>query len=171
MHADIESCRALIDVATAGLDDRQAAIRVDGRWSVAEIIEHLDRTYTGTVKGMERCLDAGAPRVSAQSTRNRLRRFVVVTLGLFPTGIPAPRHVLPSGEVSLSELVARIGDPLAEMDAVLGRARDRFGDGQVLDHPVLGPFTTADWARFHRVHTRHHCRQIEERRRRVEALP
>ena len=33
-----------------------AAKRVDGRWSVAEIVEHLDRTYSGTVKGFDRCL-------------------------------------------------------------------------------------------------------------------
>jgi hypothetical protein len=101
---------------------------------------------------------------------HRWRRFVVVTLGWFPTGITAPRHVLPSGEVSLSELAARTRDHLAEMDAVLLRVRDQFGAGRVLDHPVLGPFTADDWARFHHVHTRHHCRQIDERRRRVEAL-
>lgn len=168
MHRDIEACRSVIEAATIGLDDERAAIRVDGRWSIAEIIEHLDRTYTGTVKGLERCLDAGAPRVSTPTPRSRLRRFIVVTLGWFPTGIQAPRHVLPGGEVALSAMADRIRLHLAEMDAALIRATERFGSGAVLDHPILGPFTTEDWARFHRVHTRHHCRQIAERRRRVD---
>jgi Protein of unknown function (DUF1569) len=168
MHRDIEACRSFIDAATFGLDDERAAVRLDGRWSIAEIIEHLDRTYTGTVKGLERCLDAGAPRVSAASARGRIRRFFVVTLGWFPTGIQAPRHVVPSGEMTLSALAGRIRTHLAEMDAVLVRASERFGAGPVLDHPILGPFTAADWARFHRVHTRHHCRQIDERRRRAD---
>jgi hypothetical protein len=170
MHRDIEACRSFIDAATIGLDDERAAIRVDGRWSIAEIIEHLDRTYTGTVKGLERCLDAGTPRVSATSARTRLRRFFVVTLGWFPTGIQAPRHVLPAGEMPLSALTGRIRSHLADMDAVLVRTTERFGAGPVLDHPILGPFTADDWTRFHRVHTRHHCRQIDERRRRVDGL-
>jgi hypothetical protein len=161
----------LIDTATAGLDDGDGAIRIDGRWSIAEIVEHLDRTYTGTSKGLERCLESGSTRTTAPDLRGRLRRFWVVTLGRFPTGIEAPRHVLPSGEVSLSAMMARVHQHLGEMDAVFVRARARFGDIAVLDHPLLGPFTITDWARFHQVHTRHHCAQIRERRGRLERTP
>lgn len=164
MHADIESCRSLIDTAVAGLDDERGARRVDGRWSIAEIVEHLDRTYTGTSKGLQRCLESGATRATAPTLRSRVRRFWVVTLGRFPTGIEAPRHVVPSGEVSLSAMRARVEQHLSEMDDVFARARERFGDQAVLDHPILGPFRIADWARFHLVHTRHHCAQIRERR-------
>jgi hypothetical protein len=165
MHHDLARCRTLIAAATAGLDDQRASERVDGRWSVAEIVEHLDRTYTGTTKGLERCLEAGATRASPQSLKRSMRRFVVVTLGWFPTGVEAPRHVQPTGELSLSTLLERAGAHLAEMDATLARAAARFGSGPVMDHPILGPFTAAHWARFHCVHTRHHCRQITERRR------
>jgi hypothetical protein len=70
----------------------------------------------------------------------------------------------------LSALTGRIRSDLADMDTLLLRAIERFGTGPVLDHPILGPFTAADWARFHRVHTRHHCRQIDERRRRMHGL-
>ena len=168
MNADLASCRTLIDTATAGLDDQRAAIRLDGRWSVAEIVEHLDRTYTGTTKGLGRCLDAGSTRTTAPHFRGRLRRFLVVTLGWFPDGIQAPRHVQPSGEVSLSAVMSRVSQHLSELDAIFVRATAHFGDEAILDHPLLGPFTIADWARFHRVHTRHHCKQIRERRGRVE---
>ena len=164
MHGDVEACRSLIDSAIAGLDDEQGAIRFAGRWSIAQIVEHLDRTYTGTSKGLLRCLDAGSTRTTAPTLRGRLRRFVVVTLGWFPSGIEAPRHVVPSGELPLSAVAARARQHLAEMDEVLARAAERFGRGAVLDHPILGPFSIADWARFHRVHTRHHCAQIRDRR-------
>jgi len=169
MHPDLVRCQTLIESAAAGLDDGQAALRVDGRWSVAEIVEHLDRTYTGTVKGLERCLEAGAPRVTSSTLKGRAQRFWVVTLGRFPTGIPAPRHVIPSGEMRLSEIVARTSTHLAAMDDALARAGARFGQRSVMDHPILGPFTVSHWARFHFVHTRHHCRQIAERRGRLAA--
>jgi hypothetical protein len=165
MLRDIARCQTLIGSATAGLDDKRGATRVGGRWSIAEIIEHLDRTFTGTSKGLERCLQAGAPRVTADTFSIRIRRWWVVTLGRFPTGIPAPRHVLPSGELLLSDVIARSSAHLAEMDAALARAVERFGADAVMDHPILGPFTAAQWARFHYVHTRHHCRQIAARRR------
>jgi hypothetical protein len=169
MGSEISRCRTLIADAVAGLDDERAAVRVEGRWSIAEIVEHLDRTYSGTTKGLERCLDAGATRVTGQSLRTRARRFVVVTVGYFPTGVDAPRHVLPSGAVTLSEVVERAGAHLQEMEGMLARAAERFGNGLVMDHPILGPFTAAHWARFHAVHTRHHCRQIVERRGRLHA--
>jgi hypothetical protein len=167
-NRDVEACRSLIDAAIAGVDDVQGSVRVDGRWSIAEIVEHLDRTYTGTSKGLLRCLEAGSTRTSGAATvRGRLRRFVVVTLGWFPSGIEAPRHVVPTGELQLSAVAAASRQHLAEMDEVFVRARERFGRRAVLDHPILGPFSIADWARFHRVHTRHHCTQIRGRRGRL----
>jgi hypothetical protein len=167
MHDNLARCWTLIETATAGLDDRRAATGVNGRWSIAEIVEHLDRTYTGTSKGLTRCLEAGAPRVTPDSVKNRMRRLWVVTLGRFPTGIEAPRHVVPSGELLLSTLVPRVEAHLADMDAALKTAAARFGAGPLMDHPILGPFTAGDWARFHYVHTRHHCRQIAARRHAV----
>lgn len=168
MNRDLEACRSIIESAIAGLDDVQGAVRVDGRWSIAEIVEHLDRTYTGTSKGLARCLETGATRATAPTARTRLRRFAIVTIGWFPTGIEAPRHVVPSGAILLSAVTARARQHLAEMDEIFVQVRERFGRQAVLDHPLLGPFTIADWARFHFVHTRHHCAQIRERRGRIE---
>src|SRR5215204_1864955 len=108
MHPELERCLTLIHEATAGMDDASAATRVDGRWSVAEIVEHLDRTYTGTVKGFERCLGAGVSRASASTFRSRLRVFAILGLGYFPTGIEAPAHVVPTGRVALQELLEKV---------------------------------------------------------------
>ena len=91
-----------------------------------------------------------------------------VRLGWFPTGIEAPRHVVPTGAVALSEVIVRSGAHLREVDDAIARIVERFGRGPVLDHPILGPFTAADWVRFHHVHTRHHCRQITDRRTKLD---
>ena len=170
MHPDLAHCLALITDGTAGLDDEQARVRVDGRWSIAEIVEHLDRTYSGTVKGLQRCLESGAPRASARTLKSRAQTFVVVSLGMFPTGIEAPKHVVPSGAVGLAELRTRARANLAALDTAMQAAVERFGHGPLMDHPILGPFSPSQWLRFHRVHTRHHHKQMIARRRLVQAI-
>jgi len=171
MHPSLQDCLSMILEAAGGLDDDQGAVRVGERWSVAEIVEHLDRTYTGTTKGFERCLAAGAVKAGALTMRIRARKFTILTLGLFPSGIEAPRHVTPTGQPRLSALLERVSGSLAKFDDAARRAEARWGRALVLDHPILGPFTADDWRRFHRVHTRHHQRQIVERRRLAAAIP
>jgi hypothetical protein len=170
MHPELQRCLTLLDAATAGLDEAAAGTRVDGRWSVAEIVEHLDRTYTGTTKGFERCLEAGMPRASAPTMRSRIRVFTVVTLGYFPSGIEAPKHVVPTGRVSLPEVMEKVRAHLQALDGAAAATEARLGSGPVMDHPILGPFTVAQWMRFHRIHTHHHQKQILERRTRLASL-
>lgn len=169
MHRELQRCLTLLEEATTGLDEAHAATRLDGRWSVAEIVEHLDRTYSGTVKGFERCLGSGVSRASAPTLKSRLRAFAVVRLGYFPTGIEAPAHVIPTGLVSLQDVMQNVRAHLQALDAAAAATEARLGRGRVMDHPILGPFSVAQWMRFHRMHTRHHHRQIVERRRRLDA--
>jgi hypothetical protein len=170
MHTELARCLATIEGAVSGLDDVAGARSIDGRWSVAEIVEHLDRTYTGTTKGFERCLQSGTPRASAPTLKSRMRVFLVVTLGYFPRGIEAPAHVVPTGRVLLPELLQRVGAHLESLDVAAAAAKSRFGTGPVMDHPILGPFTVDQWLRFHRIHTTHHQKQIVERRQRLQAI-
>ena len=163
MHPELHRCLTLIDEASA-------AIRENGRWSVVEIVEHLDRTYSGTAKGFQRCLDSGTSRASAPTLKSRLRIFAVVTLGYFPTGIEAPAHVVPTGLLSLEDVMLKLRAHLQALDASAAATEARLGRGRVMDHPILGPFTVAQWMRFHRIHTRHHQKQIVERRRRLGSL-
>ena len=137
---------------------------------MTEIVEHLDRTYTGTTKGFERCLETGVPRASAPTLKSRLRTFAVVRLGYFPSGIEAPTHVVPTGRVSLAAVMPQLRAHLQALDEAAAATEARLGRGRVMDHPILGPFTVAQWMRFHRIHTRHHQKQIVERRRRLESL-
>jgi hypothetical protein len=163
VHPDLERCLAILDDCTRGIAPDAARARIDGRWSVAEIVEHLDRTYSGTAKGFEKCLEAGAPLAKNFSLKGKLRAFVVVTLGRFPEGVPAPKHVIPTSEVDLPTALANARRDLERFDRAAIAARDRFGSGPVLDHPLIGAFTVDQWLRFHVVHTRHHEKQIRAR--------
>ena len=165
MHPHLDRCIAIIHASTAGVSPEIATRRsADGRWSIVEIVEHLQLAYWGTAKGLERCLERGAPSATHFSFGHKLGTFVVVKLGFFPHGRQAPKHVLPTGQVDLAAAIAAARRDLAWLDETATRARERFGSADVLDHPILGAFTVDEWMRFHWIHTRHHAKQIQARR-------
>jgi hypothetical protein len=164
VHAELGQCVEIIRASTAGLAPDLAVRRVGDRWSILEIVEHLKLAYSGTAKGLERCLEQDTPLAKPTTIKRKLRAFVVVTLGYFPEGIQAPRHIIPAGGATLAELIERVQVEIDRLDAVSVRVRDRFGSIKVLDHPILGAFSIDQWVRFHRVHTRHHDKQIRARR-------
>ncbi len=135
------------------------------RWSVAEIIEHLTLTYSGTAKGFERCVETGAPLASAATAKQRLQQFLVISLGYFPVGRKAPKQVVPTGRLQFGAVLASVRRDLARLDDAAAQARLLLGRGKMLDHPILGALTVDQWLKFHRVHTRHHAVQIKQRRR------
>lgn len=165
MHSHLTDTRRLLDDAIHGIDAGVASQRpVPDRWSIAEIVEHLALAYEGTTKSVQRCMDRGTPAATSPGWRQRFFKWVIVDVGYFPTGAEAPKHVRPQG-VGLAAAVERAHEGLATMDQALAAAADRFGDRVALvDHPILGAFSIEDWRRFHRVHTRHHARQIHARR-------
>ena len=135
-----------------------------GKWSAAQVLEHLYLTYTGTVKGCERCLQAGKPLARAPMMMDRVRAFVVTGLGYLPEGRKAPDRTQPRG-MAVEELVREIGLRIRDMDDLIAQSEARFGKRTpVLDHPFLGPLTARQWRKFHWVHGRHHLKQIRKLR-------
>ncbi|MBZ5570766.1 MAG: DUF1569 domain-containing protein [Acidobacteriia bacterium] len=137
----------------------------EGKWSTAEVLEHLYLTYRGTVKGFERCLQEGKPLARNATLKERASTLLVVTLGYFPPGREAPERTIPRG-MAAEEVVKGIGPQIEAMDDIITKCEARFGKRtRVLDHPVLGPLTTWQWRKFHWIHGRHHLRQIWKLRR------
>jgi hypothetical protein len=162
MDSYLRQLRGAISSATHDMTAEQMRFRREGKWSVSEILEHLYLTYTGTIKGLGRCVASGKPFVSSPSTKMRLSRWVVVNLGYMPGGRQAPDMTRPTGNAG--EGIAReIISKLEEMEFMLARAEEKFGGGTyVLNHPVLGPLTAKQWSKFHWVHGMHHVKQIED---------
>src|SRR5256884_8941411 len=69
----------------------------EGKWSTAEVLEHLYLSYTGTTKGCERCLQAGRPPSRAPRLKDRLGTAVVRGAGYFPRGGGGPKNTPPRG--------------------------------------------------------------------------
>lgn len=154
-----------VNIAIQGLSANELNTRHLEKWCIAEILEHLYLTYTGTTKGFSRLLAQDKAQGNAPTMRQRLAAFVVTGLGYFPNGVKSPPVALPRGlpsERAVSEIVSK----LAEMDEIMSRCAERFGaETKVLDHPVLGPLSVSQWRKFHLVHGRHHLKQVRQLRR------
>jgi hypothetical protein len=164
MNTHLQSCLDVIIDATTGVTPEAAAKRSGDRWSPVEIVEHLQKAYSGTAKGFERCLEKGTPLATPATVKQSLMAFGLINLGYFPAGRQAPKHVMPSGAVSLPDVIEGVRSDLVRLDDAAGKARLTFGSAKVLDHPILGALTVDQWLRFHLVHTKHHEKQIRARR-------
>ncbi len=165
MHPQLALVRTELASAVAGLGAAEAERPVEGRWSVVNILEHLDLTFSRNAAALERRIAKGREDRRPRTFRQAYMRFVVVTLGYFPEGRTAPAMVVPQGR-PYAGLAADLEAHLAALDRIMAEGERVLGaTGAVLDHPVIGPFSINDWRRFHLVHTRHHIRQIRARRR------
>jgi hypothetical protein len=160
MDCYLQRLHAAIISATRGMTAGQLTRHPEGKWCAAEILEHLYYSYTGTIKGMELCLEAAKPQARTPTLKERLRIFWVIEAGLFPQGRPAPERTRPRG-MSAEDVLQRIGPAIIAMDDVIARCEARFGKRTLVrDHPILGPLTCRQWCKFHWVHGRHHGKQI-----------
>jgi hypothetical protein len=159
MDSLIVELQQALESATEGMSNEQMTWHPVDKWCAAEVLEHMYLTYTGTAKGFERVLEAGKPMVTRASMRQRLRKLVVLGFNHLPEGRKAPKSTVPQG-LPAEKVRNEIGPKIAAMDAIIGQCEVRLGRGKLLDHPILGPLTAAQWRKFHLIHGRHHVKQI-----------
>jgi len=173
MDSHLKKLQQALGEATTGMSAEERSRRPPGKWCVDEVLEHLYLTYTGTIRGFTRALEAGTPPAVRATLAQHARILLVVGLGYFPEGRKAPAGVVPRG-LAVETVRAEIRGKLAEMDEIIGRCERELGGGKfrgraILEHPILGPLTARQWRKFHLVHGMHHVKQI--RRLREEQGP
>lgn len=113
-----------------------------GTWTLGQICNHLATVIRYSVVGYPDRM----PWLFRQ-TIGRVARSRTLKAGRIPEGIKVPQRYLPSpgldDRVETEELRATI----ALFDSA---------EGPPPSHPILGPLTRAEWARFHCVHCAHH---------------
>jgi hypothetical protein len=163
MDSRLERLQSVLGTAMAGMTSEQLSWHPPGKWCVAEVLEHLYLTYTGTVKGFGRVDEAGKSLATAATFSHRWRTFVLLDVGYFvgyfPTGRKAPPVAQPRG-LPPEKVVSEVGLKIAEMDEIIARCAGKLGSGKLLDHPMLGPLTAEQWRKFHLAHGLHHAKQI-----------
>jgi hypothetical protein len=133
-------------------------------WSAQEIVEHLALTLRSTSHVLAKRLEKGRPTSERSSPVQWVLQLMVLSVGYFPRGAPAPPFVRPDQlhepPMNGAELIAVLRQDIDRMDDLLDQCRHRFGMQRVAPHFVLGPLRTDQWRRFHVVHMRHHLGQF-----------
>lgn len=163
MNPHLEQCLSIVLDATKQAGAGANTRRDPAKWSIAEIVEHLSRAYSGTAKGFDRCVEKGASLATGVTFKQRVQQFALISLGMFPKGRQAPKHIIPTGDVELAAVLEATRRNLAWLDASAAKAQRTLGSGKMLDHPIIGALTVDQWLKFHVVHTRHHAKQIAQR--------
>jgi len=160
MDSRLEKLKNALELAVAGMSSEQLSWHPPGKWCAAEVLEHLYLTYTGTIKGFQKVMEAGKPLATRASMTQRLRTLVVVGFSHMPAGRTAPAMTRPRG-LPPEKVRNEVGPQIVAMDAIVAQCEARFGRGiHLLDHPILGPLTATQWRKFHLAHGRHHEKQL-----------
>jgi len=163
MDSYLERLQRELQSATEGATAAGVGQAPAGKWNAAQVLEHLFLTYTGTNKGISRCLENNAPLATGATFQQKIRALLVVRFGYLPSGRKAPERAMPRG-MAAEEVRQAVFPEIQRMESGLRECETRFGPNtKIMDHPILGALTAAEWRKFHWVHGRHHARQIRQR--------
>src|ERR1035441_5502400 len=126
MDSYLEHLQRELEDATGSATDAGLAQAPAGKWSAAQILEHLLLTYQNTNRGLAKCLAQGAPLATRATLKHRLAALLVVNLGHLPGGRKAPERVTPRGMLP-EEVQQAIEPELQKMDSGLDACERRFG--------------------------------------------
>ena len=93
----LQSALAAIQSAISGMSDEQLSWHPEGKWSSAEILEHLSLAYSRTTERMKPLLEQASPEPRRRTFKERVGGLIVLKLGRIPAGRKAPETLCPTG--------------------------------------------------------------------------
>lgn len=161
MHEKFAKILKAVDETTAGMTEEEWMFRPEGKWSAADVLEHLALTYGGTARAFLKRVTEG-PQGGSPSFKERVGCLLVLEMGVFPFKRKSPEPVAPRRNLRGKEALELLQRNLQEMDAAFAAYQAKHGTkGRIAKHPILGPLTYEQWSKFHLNHARHHMKQIK----------
>ena len=132
----------------------------DGKWSPAEITEHLRLVYEGSLRELNR---GSGMRLRTNWLMQRFLRFAflkkILKTGQFPKGAKAPSEVKPTvTNTDQTAAIAQFSTLAGEFETLLEK---RKGDADCgLSHHLFGKLSPLEGLQLVTTHMRHHHRQL-----------
>ena len=148
-----------LKASVAGLDHHTCTTRAAAdRWSILEIIEHLELLERRMLPMMQSRLTETAPPVEfAPEQLSQILDRVVAR----EERINAPDAIQPGGRYANCQQAVE-GFVAARHDLIAFLETDPPLHGRYLSHPIVGPIDGFQWMLLNAAHTRRHIRQIQE---------
>jgi hypothetical protein len=122
------------------MTEEQFTFHLEGKWSTAQILEHLSLAFGATARAFERAAREGKPLGDNPKLKQRLQNIVLFNIGYFPRGRQAPTMVIPKGELGGLQALAQIRENLLRMDKFHGECEQKVSRERcIANHPILGP--------------------------------
>lgn len=134
----------------------------EGKWTPAQVVEHVRMTYDIAVRELE---GGGGLRVRTSWWLRPLLRLkylrAILASGRVPRGARAPREARPGdGPFDQAATLAALGASSQRFLVLLEPVWHR--NGPVLTHHIFGRLGARETLRFMAVHTSHHAQQLPE---------
>ncbi len=155
-----EALKAQLAGIPPQLHDRRPG---EGRWSIAEVLEHLARLESGVVRllQLKGQLPAGAtPDQPPQESEGTPGLGLRVRDRTRP--IEAPERVRPTGTLSAKSALAQLELARASVLDAFAAADPVALDRQTHPHPIFGELTLRSWVALIADHEARHTAQIAE---------
>ena len=168
LSPELQRALDALDHAIDGMSEEQMKWHPETKWSSSDILEHLSLAYSRTAERMKPLLQGAKPEVRRRTLKEWFGGMIVLKLERIPPGRKAPEALCPKG-LTPGQVKSSIRKNLCQLDKIIDQCEQRFGgDGNILVHVILGPLSTSEWRKFHRVHTLHHARQIEALKQQIK---
>ena len=134
--------------------------RAEGKWSPAEVAEHIRLAYEALLKELG---GKGGMKIKTSWWQRALLNLIfkprLLATGSFPAGVRAPREARPGAVLGdRTETLAAIRSMSEEFDEKMHQAAQN--GGARLTHPYFGRVKADEVMRFCAVHNEHHRKQL-----------
>ena len=135
-----------------------------GRWTLAQILEHLAIGVDHVVRQLGERKDRTDMKRRADP-RQTLMRHLVLGVGRIPRGRKTPKAARPGDRPDPELAMAQYRMAVAELARLTESVPADRQTAIFVQHPILGDLNLPEWVRFFYVHNRHHGHQIDVRLR------
>jgi uncharacterized damage-inducible protein DinB len=141
---ELEKARGRTLEMAGRLSEAEFALRVDGEWSVAEIVEHLLIAETGTSKVIRKCLKESAGRLPPYPADDSV--LAVRHPSTAPGNLAiAPQAAIPKGGAGKEELLAQAASTRAQTRVSLEMLAGADPRAAKFPHPSFGDLDLYEW--------------------------
>lgn len=152
----------------SGLSAAQENFRpAEGRWTIAEITEHVAIVNHGFLRIVSRLMKQAEEEGAGAAGDLDLGPTLPDTSGP-RIRVEAPERVHPGGGKPVAESLPRMRETLAGFRAIQRQIEAIDLSGPTLPHPLLGPINAYQWMVLLAEHQDRHLEQIEEVRSRPD---